>query len=160
MAKSACLQAKNGIITYQWGWGFKQGFCFVLLVYFCYAQTQICSILAVKMLTWLSLSAWKSARLFVQDWRLWWTDTSNVLAPLSILRAGKASSGLEKFLNSSTSFWASSSHIFSCPGQLRAWRITFLDTCPSGKWALKFTCPGRKSTCIVLYFILFLLHPI
>ena len=112
------------------------------------------------MLTWLSLSAWKSARLFVQDWRLWWTDTSNVLAPLSILRAGKASSGLEKFLNSSTSFWASSSHIFSCPGQLRAWRITFLDTCPSGKWALKFTCPGRKSTCIVLYCIVFLLHPI
>ena len=117
-------------------------------------------ILAVKMFTWLSLSAWKSARLFVQDWRLWWTDTSNVLAPLSILRAGKASSGLEKFLNSSTSFWASSSHIFSCPGQLRAWRITFLDTCPSGKWALKFTCPGRKSTCIVLYCIVFLLHPI
>ena len=116
-------------------------------------------ILAVKMFTWLSLSAWKSARLFVQDWRLWWTDTSNVLAPLSILRAGKASSGLEKFLNSSTSFWASSSHIFSCPGQLRAWRITFLDTCPSGKWALKFTCPGRKSTCIVLYCILFFPHP-
>ena len=112
-------------------------------------------ILTVKMFTWLSLSAWKSARLFVQDWRLWWTDTSNVLAPLSILRAGKASSGLEKFLNSSTSFWASSSHIFFLPGATTCLEDNFPGHLSIGQVNFKIYLSRKKIYlyCIVLHFI-------
>jgi len=44
-----------------------------------------------KSIRWVFLneiSAWKSARLCVQDWRSWWMGSLNVWDPLNISRAG------------------------------------------------------------------------